>query len=120
VCTHARDRVSVVALLDPFDLDRRQVAVEREPRRDDREELLDALRLACHHATRCSSAVARATTLSRLKPNCSSTVFPGAEAPKCSSEIESPWSPTHRFQPSPTPGSTDSRAFTSGGSTSSR
>src|SRR5438552_10291243 len=92
----AGDRVAVVALLDALDLDRREIAVEREARRDDREELLDALGLARHHATRCRSAVARATTLSRLKPNCSSTVLPGAEAPKCSSEIESPWSPTQR------------------------
>ena len=45
---------------------------------------------------------------------------PGADAPKCSIEIESPWSPTHSLQPSATPGSTESRAFTSGGSTSSR
>ena len=45
---------------------------------------------------------------------------PGADAPKCSIEIESPWSPTHLLQPSSTPGSTESRARTSGGSTSSR
>ncbi len=63
---------------------------------------------------------ARATTLSTLKPSCSSTVPPGADAPKRSIEIESPSSPTHLLQPSATPASTESRAFTSGGSTSSR
>src|SRR5581483_617486 len=72
-----------------------------------------------HQATRSRSAVARATTLSTLKPSRSSTVVPGAEAPNRSSEIESPRSPTHCFQPSATPGSTERRARTSGGSTSS-
>src|SRR5579884_691584 len=72
------------------------------------------------HATRSRSAVARATTLSTLKPRRSSTVVPGAEAPKRSRATESPWSPTHCFQPSATPGSTERRARTSGGSTSSR
>ena len=35
-------------------------------------------------------------------------------------ETDAPWSPTQRDQPSATPGSTESRALTSGGSTSSR
>src|SRR5436190_8488232 len=72
------------------------------------------------HVTRSSSAVAFATTLSTLKPSRSSTVVPGADAPKRSSETLSPRSPTQRFHPSETPASTESRAWTSGGRTSSR
>src|SRR5207237_7345309 len=49
-----------------------------------------------HDETRSRSAAARATTLSTVKPNFWSTVVPGAEAPKCSIEIESPSSPTQR------------------------
>src|SRR5438034_651608 len=84
---------------------------------------LDAAMVERHrdlHDTRSSSAVARAITLSTLKPSFSSTVAPGAEAPKRSSESASPWSPIQRSQPRRTPGSTESRARTSGGSTSSR
>src|SRR5713226_3612922 len=73
-----------------------------------------------HHETRARRASARTTTLSGVNPKCSSTVWPGADAPKCSIEIESPSSPTHCLHPSATPASTESRAFTSGGSTSSR
>ena len=71
--------------------------------------------------TRVAQASARARR--RCRP-CSRTSrapsLPGADAPKCSIEIESPSSPTHCFQPSATPASTERRAFTSGGSTSSR
>src|SRR5207249_4045372 len=113
-----RDRVPVVPDLDPLEVHRRQLALDDEPRRDDREKRANSVSVI--HETRSSSADACATTLSTLNPNCSSTVFPGAEAPKCSIETEPPWSPTHLLHPSATPGSTDKRAFTSGGSTWSR
>src|SRR5205823_1292200 len=72
------------------------------------------------HDTRSRSASARATTLSAVKPNFSSTTSPGADAPKCSIEMESPSSPTHCFHPSLTPASIETRALTSAGRISSR
>ncbi len=55
-----------------------------------------------------SSFVARAYTLSALKPSSFSTVGPGADAPKRSSPITSPCRPTHFHQPSGAPASTAS------------
>ena len=66
---------------------------------------------ACAHDTRSSSALARATTLSTVKPRCSSTVV--ARAPTRRSGRARPSrraSPTQRFQPSEMPASTESRA----------
>src|SRR5581483_3661381 len=70
---------------------------------------------------RSASAIARSATCCDVNPSCSSTVFPGADAPKRPSmPMESPSSPTQRRQPSVTPASTESRDRISGGSTSSR
>ncbi len=70
---------------------------------------------------RSTTASVRAATFSAVKPSFSMTVGPGAEAPKRPSmPIASPSSPTQRCHPSVTPASTETRARTDGGSTSSR
>jgi hypothetical protein len=56
---------------------------------------------------------------STLKPSFSSTIAPGAEAPKRSIPSTSPSLPTHFHQPSVAPGSTASRAVHARGSTCS-
>src|SRR5215210_8219344 len=65
------------------------------------------------HATRSSSAAARAATFSGVKPRFRSTSSPGAEAPKRSIATDAPASPIHRSQPCEIPASTESRARTS-------
>jgi hypothetical protein len=57
---------------------------------------------------------------SDVKPSFSSTVVPGADAPKRSSPSTSPSMPTHFHQLIVAPGSTARRARTARGSTSSR
>src|SRR5208283_3042267 len=67
-----------------------------------------------------TNSTARATTLSRLKPKRLSTSEPGADAPKRSTQIVAPSSPTHWDQPREEPASIASRALTSRGSIWSR
>ncbi len=67
-----------------------------------------------------TKATAWATTLSTLKPKRLSTSGPGAEAPKRSTLIVAPSSPTQRDQPREEPASIASRTLTSRGSTWSR
>src|SRR5580700_1448319 len=54
---------------------------------------------------RSTSALARATTLSTPKPRFLRTMAPGAEAPKRSRPMTSPWRPTCFHQPSVAPAS---------------
>ena len=64
----------------------------------------------------------RATSVTRsaVKPNFSKIVPAGADAPKWSSPMIAPSSPTQRSQPSETPTSTLTRSRTAGGRTASR
>ena len=66
-----------------------------------------------------ASARAREDVL-EVNPSFSSTVVPGAEAPKRSRPRTSPSRPTHFHQLIVAPGSTARRGLTAGGSTSSR
>src|SRR5262249_34511209 len=63
---------------------------------------------------------ASSATWRGVKPRCSSTVAPGAEAPNRSSATIAPCSPANRSQPSDAPASMQTRASTDGGITCSR
>ena len=61
-----------------------------------------------------------ATMCSTVKPNLACSTFSGADAPNVLIPMIAPVGPTQRSQPNVEPFSTDTRAVTDGGSTSSR
>ena len=73
-----------------------------------------------HHGVSSRSSRAFAAMLAAVKPKCSITFGPGADAPKWSMPITAPPSPAMSCQPKVAAASTTTRARTDGGSTAAR